>query len=540
MSAAQNVSRRPPQRWVTLREAATAERGSLPMVMLVVLIGMALGAVLVPVLLTQIRSSSFLTSRQDSLAAAQSGTDVVVGRIRAAAPSGQGDSSTLPCADAAVSSGPGAPITGTVDAPGPAGYRVVVQYYRRDPVAFPADSAMLCVPGNGPYDPGDATVVPGFARITSTGTGATGGGRSSGRTVVTTYVFQTTNRPVAGGVIRIYGSNNRCLDAGPTPAAGTVLLLQACSDATAPTAQQVFTYRSDLTIQLISSTTTTDNGLCLDTDVSSGQVVPGNTVYLAACNALGNPPWEQQWSYNDVGGFTAARPASRTDGGLSGLCLAVPSNQAAGSSLTVKSCDNSTTSAAQSWVPSPNVGSGGAGAPQLVNFSQFGRCLDVTGQQVGAAYLIAYPCKQNPRASVVKWNQKFSYDASSRWLSTVPDGSSTQYCLYSPRTQNGYVRLTPCSSPGSGISAAQLQWTSTGADAAAYSDRYRFIDSSTDTARCLSILTPPPSGDWAYIVVATCSDGTEQKWNAEPAVSTSTRQDIAEQATPVSTATPTG
>jgi hypothetical protein len=40
-----------------------------------------------------------------------------------------------------------------------------------------------------------------------------------------------------------------------------------------------------------------------------------------------------------------------------------------------------------------------------VNYQQFGRCLDVTGQNVSATHLIAYPCKQNPLATAVAWNE---------------------------------------------------------------------------------------------------------------------------------------
>ena len=54
----------------------------------------------------------------------------------------------------------------------------------------------------------------------------------------------------------------------------TPVVLQACSTGTPPAAQQVFAYRSDLTLQLISSITTGNpNGLCL-TPVSTARRWP--------------------------------------------------------------------------------------------------------------------------------------------------------------------------------------------------------------------------------------------------------------------------
>ena len=59
--------------------------------------------------------------------------------------------------------------------------------------------------------------------------------------------------------------------------------------------------------------------------------------------------------------------------------------------------------------PDAAVGAGAAGASsgQLVNFNQFGRCLDVTNQDVTSAYLIAWPCKQAPDPTNVAWNQRW-------------------------------------------------------------------------------------------------------------------------------------
>lgn len=503
--------------------------------MLVMMVGLAMTAVIVPILITQDRSTVFVASREQSLAAAQTGLDVVVGRIRAANVSGSGDTRLIPCAPADN------PVTGAVGTPNSgstATYRATVTYYIADPVANPGTPPMICIPNGGTYDPttatgtGSGTFVPGYALISSTGVDGTpgAGGRSTGRTLGTTYVFRTTNRNVAGGQVRIYPpaggtSSSMCLDAGPAPTRGTPLTLKVCSSSLPPARQQVFAYRADLTLQLAPSATSSSypNGLCLDTDTSTGAPVSGNPVTLSACTALGSaPPFSQLWSFNDNGQFEAALAATRTNGVLANLCVTV-ADQTSGRPVTLAGCNvdgRGTTSPMQAWLPSPNVGNGAAAAPQLVNFEQFGRCLDVTGQNVAADHLIAYPCKQNPLASAVTWNQKFTFDPTSGWLSTTTGG--IRYCLSSPRTEGGYVRITDCTKPASvGATAGQLVWRSPGGSASLpYSQRYTFVDSSTGATRCLSVADPPASitDPWSWIAVASCTGGSAQKWNADPSI----------------------
>ena len=175
------------------------------------------------------------------------------------------------------------------------------------------------------------------------------------------------------------------------------------------------------------------------------------------------------------------------------------------------------------------MGDGAAADPQLVNFQQFGRCLDVTGQNVNANHLIAYPCKQNPLASAVKWNQKFTYTSSTGFLSTTTGG--VDYCLYSPQTEGGLVRVTQCNNPSwvAGVTASQLKWTSLGSSSALpYAQRYTFVDSSTSATRCLSITASLDAAPWYYIDVATCDGSSAQKWNANPALGRTVIQNTVE------------
>jgi hypothetical protein len=515
-------------RWEVARRLAADrdERGSLPLVMVMIMVGLAVSAVLIPSIITQDRSTVFDRTHMQSLSAAQAGIDVILGKIRNATTSGAGDPSQLPCATSST------PITGSVASAGNGAYRVYVTYYVADPVQYPSTTPMLCASGAGTYDTTTGAYTPSYAQITSTGTVSTSSisnGGSKGRTLTSTYVFKTTNSNVAGGQIRIYppssstGASPMCMDAGSTtPAAGAVVKLQPCSTSSPVAAQQQFTYRSDLTLQLNTSITSSyANGLCLDTATSSGSPVSGNTIFLAACSALGSPNFSQQWSFNDNGEFQASNSSSKTTGVLPNLCITV-TDQTAGRQLTLASCNvdgQGVSSPMQAWIPAPSVGDGAAAAPQLVNYQQFGRCLDVTGQNVSATHLIAYPCKQNPLATAVAWNQKFTYNATSGWLYTTYAG--IQYCVYSPRTEGGYVRMTQCSNPGwvSGVTAGQLVWTSKGsAGTVPYAQRYTFVDSSSTATRCLSIAAPPASDSapWYYITVATCDGSTAQKWNADP------------------------
>ena len=432
------------------------ERGSLAMLLMVTVVGLALSGMLIPIVVGQDRGTLFDKTRVHALDAAQAGIDVSLGRIRAAIdPStGIGDSAKLPCG----------PVSGKVNGTGPS-YTVTIDYFTIDPTQNPSAPRMTCAEHYGTYYAGPPVAfTPSFARLTSVGTDGTAvNGASKGRTLISTYVLKTSNTNIAGGVIRIYPASSDadldqlCIDAGDdNPAAGTVVTMQVCSTTTPPIADQVFIYRSDLTIQQLSSITTTyPNGLCLDT---AAPPTAGNTVKLNACSPLNSPPYTQQWSFNDWGAYQTGLPNSKNDGvlGPPNLCMNVAS-QTEGLQVNLATCVNSTTSATQAWIPQPSVGAGAAVAPQWVNYLEFGRCLDVTNQNVNSDHLIDYPCKQNPFAGAVAWNQKFAMptiaaNQSSATGHVVTTKSGVDYCLTKPAT-GLYVTVSPC-----GTSVSQ-NWT---------------------------------------------------------------------------------
>jgi hypothetical protein len=383
--------------------------------------------------------------------------------------------------------------------------------------------------------------------VTSTGTDLESGQQASrGRTIVTTYVFQTDDTNVSGGIIRLFpdsSGNQWCWDAGSSvPAVGTALVLRACSTTNPPAAQQVFAYRSDLSIQLVSSVTSANpNGLCVDTATTPHAA--NDAMVLKKCS-IADPskcatitncsPWNQQWSVDDSAHLEGSKSDQST---IDGWCINAAS-QSDGQAIALATCAGSVTDTKQTWVPSPTAGAGmaGAGNNQLVNYKQFATCLDVTGADPNAAYLIIYTCKQNPQPSQVLWNQKFTPSPA---LSSGPTkvlykttSGGTTYCLTSPLNTTGYVRVTtPC--PSSITTAAtQFQWTvsqtqdGSGNDLS-YAQKYTIMDGVGD---CLA---PGPNtdllnGQYYKIYTLPCDGTTAQKWNANPSIDTSKLQNTHE------------
>jgi hypothetical protein len=497
---------------------ADDDRGSMAMLLLVMMIGMLVGALLVPMVITQDRATKFSTSRVHALDAAQSGIDNVLGQIRGAVDSsGVGTPSGLPCG----------PITGPVNAAGQAAYSVSIAYYTKDPIAYPSTPKMICSATYGTYDTASGAFTPSFALLASTGTdGAAVNGTTTGRTLTSTYVFKTSNTNIGGGVIRLYpadGSTQQlCLDAGSaTPSVGATtntVTLQSCSTTSPPLAQQVFVYRKDLTIQLLSSITSTNaNGLCLDTN---GTPTANTNVTLTKCEALGSPVYTHQWSFNDNGLYQTSTSSSATTGNLGTQCL-TSNAQSIGQLITLQDCNGTTSSPTQAWIPVPSVGAGQATLPQWVDYQEFGRCLDVTGQNVNADHLIAYPCKQNPYPSSVTWNQKFS--TSSRGNGKVQIytyTANTNYCVTSTGTLGGQTIVRPCDS-----SNTLQNWTVNGGGSTlAYSDKYIVKDNA---GFCLDLkggIDPV----WSALVGNTCTGSLSQKWNADPNLSVPALQNSSE------------
>ena len=279
--------------------------------LMVVLVGLMLSALLVPMIITQSRTTRFDSTRVQALNAAQAGIDVTLGSIRASVACGIGVSSRLPC-------GPGSGSVGQHRHLGLFGDRRILHVRSGDrAIPFrPGDEVRARI-RHLRRDNGSTTLV--SRGSPSTGTdGTPANGSTTGRTLISTYVFRTPNMNVLGGLLQIsspVGSTALCVDAGsPTAPAGSALVLQPCSSSTPPAAQQVFAYRTDLTLQLLSSITVANpNGLCVNS--AHTPAVSGDPARLVQCGPLGLPAaYTHQWSYNDNGQYQAAQSNSASTG----------------------------------------------------------------------------------------------------------------------------------------------------------------------------------------------------------------------------------
>lgn len=464
--------------------AATAhdDTGSLPLAMLLTMVGMSLSALLVPMVINQMTATRTSAERTRALHAAQAGIDAALAHIRAATTStGDGAEEKLPPCELHGTLSTDATLRGPR-------YRVKITY--RDVDGHP----MSCPP----------TDVPATALLAATGTFDAGG--KGTRTIEATYTFRTTNQNILGGSIRLDQSSpdRLCMDAGPgdSPTTGTYLSMQLCQPGLS---QQQFAYTDDLNIKLIGSERYDALlGMCLD---AGSPQATGAYLVLRPCQGR---VAHQQWSLNDSSNFQGT-----IDGvNLNAFCINLQIPNAPGSRLVLGDCGFGADQ--QIFRPEPGVGAGMAGPAtgQLVNYKQFSRCLDVTHFDPTWPYMIVWFCKQAPDGNVA-WNQKWTYPTP-----TAPAVSATGrigtngYCLRSPTTTGAYVTMTACDATG--LLDPDLTWT-VYTDTGDYATSYRIMDTYGNclTPTNLETTTPDTHGDGTSKgTVAACNATELQKWNA--------------------------
>jgi Ricin-type beta-trefoil lectin domain len=506
------------------------DRGSIVMAMLLIMVGTMFTLLLTPIVLAQINTSKVDVRRGHSLDAAQAGVDVALGHIRDANDgSGLGVLASLPCNT----------FTGTVASGGHARYEAKVYYFSQDPrghADWLTDSTKQigCISSTS-----GLPITPRYALVVSRGTDAATGSLNTvpTRTVQATYVFKTQNNNVPGGLIHSYDSSpDLCLDAGSSsPAVGTVVTFQPCASGTD---QQLWSFNPNLTISLATSadTATGGLGLCLDATFPHASNEP-ITLQTCASTTVRN----QQWSFTGNNNF----PATTTSGAQDSYCWNPQSTNTVGANLILGPCGGR--DIAHAFVPEAAVGAGNADASQkfVVNYNQFGRCLDITNQTLpqvpSIKYLISYPCKVTPDTSRPPTNQQWN-------MPTIPTGGTSasgiitsvmdpSYCLISPMALGGYPYMDKCGNAPSTESKTWTVWGATGE----YATGYRISDSSTPTpgsslGYCLQPTDPtisPPDlypGDRSSskIIMTTCSGATLQKWNAPPGVESAPVKDYSE------------
>lgn len=488
----------------------SGDTGSLAMAMLLILVGVSLAGLLVPVAIVQIGSTRSEVRRNHAVEAAQAGLEAVIAQIRAADDgSGNGVRASLPCGT----------LTGTVGG-ATERYQVSVFYLAFDPqsemnagTTWFAANDITCTAGSGP------STLPYYAVAFSTGTEV-----GSARTLRGAYRLRSSNQNIAGGRIHIIytaaSTVDLCMDSGTTitPSAGTPLVLQTC-DGTRK--QQVFAYTQDDTLVLVNSVTAArPTGMCLD---AGSPQVEGALVEFQPCAspAVAN----QQWQLNGNAEFQGMDSSGNTNSFV--FQLLNPNTSGTAVKITTTPTYSGVYNNIVSFSPESAVGPGDAGPQnnQLVNFNQFGRCLDLTGGSYQAGFMIAWPCKPS-------WNQAYimpvlSTSATSaipaKITMTTPAGEPSPaglYCLQSPRSTAAfqYAVLIQCTSTDA---AADLQWRAYGFTGS-YGTSYRIRDVD---GNCLQPTDPDaPSPDTfdvgaqmiSKIVVQPCDESTLQKWNADP------------------------
>ncbi|MFB9377823.1 hypothetical protein ACFFKU_10840 [Kineococcus gynurae] len=512
-----------------LRERARRD-GDAGVALLLVVLTMAIVAglslLLLAIVVNQARPTSLQQKTSRTISAAQAGVDAVLTQIRTAQGSANvagnvfGNPALLPCR-----------ISGTVGQNGDAAaFSATVTYYNANPVPLSAtDRAshrIACTDGAG------TTVVPRYALIVSAASGSAPVGLTASagnRTVQSLYTFQVKNQNVPGGLMWSVNSQY-CLQAGSV-AAGATITYTAAANCVSGDSLQTWVYDTDYTLKLASA-------VVAGTPLCISAANPSGTATLATCDAT---DVRQQYSYQGGANFRnqVSAPnngtANQSTYGSSCLGTASRGDLQGGVLVTSTTCDGNSEYA--SFSPDPKVGAGAASVrtTQIVNYLEFGRCMDVTNQNVASSYMIVYPCKQDPSGGTkLAWNHKFAYtepqapstQATTQISVLVNNDATTRYCLKTPApgTSPAYVTFTtPCSSD------ASQQFVRTSRVTTAYAASYTFRDTY---GRCLAIgpkQVPANNGvKWSTIVAAPCTGGSDQKWNADAGLTAATLTDTRE------------
>ena len=477
----------------------------------------SLSLVLASVLMAQVVPAQLASKSTRTVYAAESGMQAALGILRTAAAAPDitgtvyGDKSKLPCTK-----------TGTVDGdPNGANYKVTIAYYLEDPAPKPdtwkASNQLACVSGAG------VSVQPKFALISSQGMDTPIAKQSptfGDRSLSAVYEFPLSNVNVAGGYVYAYGTSV-CLQAEGT-AAGSLIRYQAPSACNRPDMQK-WVYDTTYQIKLASTMVAgSPTQMCITGPGTSGA---NERATLQPCRPLADPArWNQLWSYQ---GGEIWKGESQSIDNYSTVCLysgqkaTAPDGGTSGTPPTPTylwtgpQCASS--SAWGSFTPSPSVGAGPAGlaTQQVVNYKEFGRCLDVTDTILDSAFMIAYPCKQDPSGgSKLDWNHKWTYleppagvDRQVDQQITVTKGSETR-CFQAPTVASGSIYPIFKACDGSALQKWTRVYKST-----TYAASFLFID---NLGRCLSVDPSVLYKGASKVVIATCSGGTDQKWNAPP------------------------
>ncbi|NYD20819.1 ricin-type beta-trefoil lectin domain protein [Kineococcus aurantiacus] len=477
------------------------EGAALLLVMTSVLVTAALSVLVLGLVLSEMLPTRVQAKRTETLAVAQAGVDAATSQMRAAIGSYNSDNvpfggkAKLPCS-----------LTGTV---GTQSYKVSITYYDTDPTELSAAEQKIrevtCTAGSG------TQYVPSHAVITSEGLAPAVKGQAAdvgNRKVKALYSFELDNGNIAGGIMWSGPGTKYCLQADSATVGAAVKYVASASCAF-NNVKQMWVYHTDYTIVLAS--TWKGARLCLQ-----GNTTADADVVLAACDPK-KPA--QLWSYEGGARFKGQN-SSNTDYGS--RCLGTGSNVAddaiAGKPLRNGSCASNAEWG--SFAPDPSVGAGAASyqTHQIVNYFEFGRCMDVTNEDINYSLMIIYPCKQDPSGGTkLKWNHKWFYTENVAGKQNIyvlqNNDASKKYCLTasaaSVADDNANLVFRTCDG------RVEQQFTRY-YKMPDYADSYTFVDF---TDRCLSVGPKWNNGNFSRLVSAKCNGGSAQKWNAPQLIS---------------------
>lgn len=507
-------------RWLSALETRLAARGgdrgvALLTALMFMLFATGLSLVLLSVILSQAVPAYTAEKNTRTVYAAQAGLQSALALIRSAdAPPDlshkvYGNPADLPCS-----------VSGNVAADGTASsYSVSIQYFTSDPTntsdSWRAANMMACSVG--------VSTVPKYAYVSSSGQDSAIPGNTNAaagnRALSAIYKFNTTNVNIEGGMI--HNSNGTfCMEAVAATSGSNVKFVPAAQCLNTPL--QLWVYATDYELKLASTMVPGSVALCITGPALDGENTQRATLQPCQSNST---RWNQLWSWTGDNTWGGQQPS--ITGGPSTYCL--QASLADGSNLSSsfvevkKSCTtglfpNYTYKPTGTFTPSLSVGAGAAGynTNQIVNYQEFGRCADVTDEVDTRAYMIVYPCKQDPTGvgTYLKWNHKWFYvkptepvTSSAPQQITIKNASGATRCLTSPTSTGVEVTFTACTT-----SSLQL-WTRV-EKTSDYASSYLILNSA---GKCL--VADPSSlhnAKWSKVRVANCNGSLAQKWNAPP------------------------
>ncbi len=470
--------------------------------------------VLLSVVMNQIVPSYLSQKSTKTINAAQAGMQTALGTLRSIGEADftgaiYGDPGQLPCS-----------LKGQVNAQAADGitYTVAFTYYSADPTgqtaSYVTSHTLACSASGVATQPkwvlivanGLSPAVPGVSSATT-----------GNRSLAALYKFRVTNVNNPGG--RIYDANSSYCVQAVTATAGAQVKFQALAQCTDDD-RELWIYDTDYEIKLASTTVGGLPGLCITGPAVDGQAT--QNALLQACKPkTDSARWNQLWSWTGENSWHGQKKVIAN--GPSDYCLSTGYDNGtviSGKNLLVAS------SCKGGFAPATDVGAGAAGysTHQIVNYLEFGRCADVTGENINTTYLISYPCKQDPTGTGnnLLWNHKWYYTEPP--LGTPTQANQQIYIYYQNNVAQKYCMVTPAT--GGSVypvfatcdTSARQKWNRV-YDTGTYLTSYLFTDTY---GRCLTANSADRDGSWSKVTVATCNGSDAQKWNAPPSYSDST------------------